>query len=110
MQLIFIIMKQLDKTDDLMIALANAGIKGATIIESSGMAKVLYKLESIPAVDILGHILNKENTNASQTILIAVSDDMVDVVRKTAKDILGDLSIPNAGVIFGVPVSFSEGI
>lgn len=110
MQLIYVIIKQIDKTDDLMVALANAGVKGATILESTGMAKALYKLESLQSVDILKQIMNKEIANASNTILIAVNDDMVDTVRETVKAVLGDLSVPNAGVIFGVPITFSEGI
>lgn len=110
MQLIFIIIKQQNKIDDLMVALANAGVHGATIIESAGMAKSLYKLESMPSVDVLRHILNKEDANASQTVLIAVEDEMVDTVRNTTKEVLGDMSVPNAGVIFGVPISFTEGI
>lgn len=110
MQLIFIIIKQHNKVDDLMLALANAGIHGATIIESSGMAQSLYKLESMPSVDILRHILNKEDANASQTILIAVEEDKIDTVRETTKEVLGDMDAPNAGVMFGVPISFTEGI
>lgn len=110
MQLIYVIMKQTNKTDDLMVALANAGVKGATILDSEGMAKYLYKSDNIQKLDFLKQILNKENANASKTVIMAVADEMVDTVRKTVKDVLGNLETPNAGVMFGVPITFSEGI
>lgn len=110
MQLIYIIMKKVDLTDDLMVALANAGIKGATVVDSEGMAKYLYKNENIQTLDVLKHILDRENSDASKTVLVAVNDDMVDVVRSTAKKVLGDFATPNVGVMFGVPITFSDGI
>ncbi|MBE6837772.1 MAG: hypothetical protein E7509_07280 [Ruminococcus sp.] len=110
MQLIYVIMKQLNLTDELMVELANAGVKGATILDSEGMAKYLYKAENVQTLDFLKQILNKENANASKTILMAVNDDMVDTVRNTVKGVLGNFDTPNAGVMFGVPISFADGI
>ena len=45
-----------------------------------------------------------------KTIFVAVADDQVDVARKAITDVTGDLSQPNAGVLFGVPISFAEGV
>lgn len=110
MQLIFVIIKQLNLTDVLMVELANAGVKGATILDSEGMAKYLYKSENVQTLDLLKQILNKENPNESKTIIMAVNDDMVDTVRETVKKVVGDFNVPNAGVMFGVPITFTEGI
>lgn len=110
MQLIYVIMKQTNLTDDLMVALANAGVKGATVIESEGMAKYLYKAENVQMLDFIKQMLNKENANASKTVLIAVDDNMVETVRKTVKEVLGDFNTPNVAVMFGVPITFSDGI
>ena len=85
MQLVYVILKQTDKVDDLMVALANNGIKGATILESTGMAKSLYKLENIQTMDLLRQILQKEDANASRTVLILVNDDMVETVRNNGR-------------------------
>ena len=41
---------------------------------------------------------------------MAVNDDMVDTVRNTVKGVLGNFDTPNAGVMFGVPISFTDGI
>lgn len=110
MQLIYVIIKQVSITDKLMVELANAGVKGATILDSEGMAKYLYKADKVETLDFLKQILNKENANESKTIIMAVQDDMVDTVRKTVKNIVGSFDVPNAGVMFGVPITFSEGI
>lgn len=110
MQLIYVIIKHVNLTDQLMVELANAGVKGATVIDSEGMAKYLYKSENVQTLDILKQILNKENANESKTIIMAVNDDMVETVKSTVKSVVGDFNVPNAGVMFGVPITFSEGI
>ena len=56
MQLIYVIMKQTNLTDELMVELANAGVKGATILDSEGMAKYLYKAENVQTLDFLKQI------------------------------------------------------
>ncbi len=110
MQLIYVIIKHVNLTDQLMVELANAGVKGATVLDSEGMAKYLYKSENVQTLDLLKQILNKENPNESKTIIMAVNDDMVQTVRETVKNVVGDFNVPNAGVMFGVPITFSEGI
>ncbi len=111
MQAIFLVIKQIDQVDNIMEALAEAGIRGATAIDSEGMARSLTRLNQNAAmVHLLKGILNGEDeAHKSKTIFIIVHDDQADSVRNAIRSVTGDLSKPNGGIMFGLPVSFVEG-
>ncbi|MBO5448253.1 MAG: hypothetical protein J5994_02885 [Ruminococcus sp.] len=111
MQLLFLVIKRVELVDDIMRSLANAGIKGGTCIDSIGMAKSISGMDNLPMIGVLRSILNGEDAaQKGKTIFVAVSDEQVDAARKAITDVTGDLSAPNAGVLFGVPITFAEGV
>ena len=108
MQLLFLVIKRIELVDEIMRSLAQAGIRGGTVIDSVGMAK---SISTMPMIGVLRSILSGEDAaQKGKTIFVAVADDQVDVARKAITDVTGDLSQPNAGVLFGVPISFAEGV
>lgn len=112
MQAIFLVIKQVDMVDSIMEALADAGIRGGTAIDSAGMARSITHLnQNVAMVQLLRGILNGEDeSHKSKTIFVIVKDEEVEAVKKAIIDVTGDLSKPNAGIMFGIPVSFTEGI
>ena len=110
MQLLFLVIKRIELVDEIMRSLAQAGIRG-TVIDSVGMAKSISTMDNLPMIGVLRSILSGEDAaQKGKTIFVAVADDQVDVARKAITDVTGDLSQPNAGVLFGVPISFAEGV
>ena len=102
MQLLFLVIKRIELVDEIMRSLAQAGIRGGTVIDS---------VDNLPMIGVLRSILSGEDAaQKGKTIFVAVADDQVDVARKAITDVTGDLSQPNAGVLFGVPISFAEGV
>lgn len=112
MQAIFLVIKQVDMVDSIMEALADAGIRGGTAIDSAGMARSITHLnQNVAMVQLLRGILNGEDeSHKSKTIFVIVKDEEVEAVKKAITDVTGDLSKPNAGIMFGIPVTFTEGI
>lgn len=111
MQLLFLVIKRIELVDEIMLSLAQAGIRGGTVIDSVGMAKSISTMDNLPMIGVLRSILSGEDAaQKGKTIFVAVADDQVDVARKAITDVTGDLSQPNAGVLFGVPISFAEGV
>ncbi len=112
MQLLFLVIKRIELVDEIMRSLAQAGIRGGTVIDSVGMAKSISTMDNLPMIGVLRSILSGEDAaqKGGKTIFVAVADDQVDVARKAITDVTGDLSQPNAGVLFGVPISFAEGV
>lgn len=41
---------------------------------------------------------------------MVLDKDKVEIARKTIRNVLGDLSQPETGILFGIPLLFIEGI
>ncbi len=109
-QLLVIILKKSDIIDTLMQELAEAGIKGGSVIETTGMAKSLKNGTNLDILTALGSILGNIPEANSKMIMIALSEDRLEAAKEVVHSVCGDLSKPNAGVMFALPITFSEGI
>ena len=88
-----------------------AGIKGGTSIDSVGMAKSISTSDSMASLGLLNSILKGvDPKQKGKTVFVAVDDSKVDDAIAAIKRITGDLSKPNAGVLFTVPITYWEGL
>ena len=111
MQLLFLVIKRVELVDEIMISLAQAGVRGGTCIDSVGMAKSISGAGSLAALGLLNSILKGvDPSQKGKTVFVAVDDVQVDDAIVAIKKVTGDLSAPNAGVLFTVPISYAEGI
>ena len=39
-----------------------------------------------------------------------MNDDQVELVRKTVDDAVGGINNPHTGIMFGMPISFADGL
>ena len=46
----------------------------------------------------------------SRTIFFIVEDGQVDLVRKTVDESVGGIDNPNTGIVFGLPLTFADGL
>ena len=84
MQLLFLVIKRIELVDEIMRSLAQAGIRGGTVIDSVGMAKSISTMDNLPLIGVLRSILSGEDAaQKGKTIFVAVADDQVDVARNT---------------------------
>lgn len=111
LQLLFLIIKRTELVDDIMKALASAGVHGGTAIDSVGMAKSISTMDNLPTIGFLREMLKgSDPALKGKMILVAVEDSQVEIAKEAILSITGDLDIPNAGVLFGVPITFALGI
>lgn len=108
MKLMVIILNKIDALDYLLEGLSAAGIGGATIIESSGLAMTLSKLDSSFVSASIRALFSGEEDN--RTILSVIRNEQLEIARKVVYNTVGDLSLPNTGILFTVPIDFAEGI
>lgn len=111
MQLLVLILKKVERMNDIIKALAEAGVKGGTIIEGKGMAESLIQMEEdLPLLELLRMILSEEEKDTSQLMLSVLKEEQIPLVRETIRRVIGDLNTPNTGILFAVPISFVEGL
>ena len=108
-QIMFFVLHKTEVLDSLMVALNKSGIKGATIINSSGMAHSLAVNEDSYIISSLRAFLTPDREE-NKTIIMVLDEEQV----QTAKDVIyatvGDLSQPYTGIIFLLPAISVEGL
>lgn len=110
MQLLILILKKVELMDDLIKQLAESGVKGGTILEAAGMAKALVNMEDLPIFGMLRHLLSDEDKTYCKVMMFVLKDEQVMATRETIKKVIGDLSVPNTGIMFSIPVTYVEGL
>lgn len=104
-----VILKKIDLIDEIMKKLAETGVKGGTIIDGTGMAKALVNMDDIPIFGMLRHMLVDEEKLTSKLLIFVLKEEQVKVTRETIKEVIGDLSEPNTGIMFSIPIKDVEG-
>ena len=109
MQLVIIVLNEVEYLEDLLAEFAERGIGGATILDSTGMARMLYQHEDLSMFGSLSMMFNQQR-DESKTIFTVLPEDQVPTLKAAVKKIVGDISKPNTGIMFGVPVDFVDGL
>lgn len=110
MNLLIVILKKANLVNDLCKELAEKGVHGGTILDGTGMASVIEKMDDLPMFSMLRAILaDDDESETVKTMLFVMDDEELEmaksVIRKTV-----NIDEPNTGIMFAVPVSFVEGL
>ncbi len=110
MNLLVVILKKADLVNEICKDLAEEGVHGGTILDGTGMASVIEKMDDLPIFGMLRTLLADEDEGDNVKVLLFVmSDEELAEARKTIREVVG-LDEPNTGIMFALPVSFVEGL
>jgi len=90
---------------------AKMGIKGSTVMNSTGMGRVLMKAGAEgPAMEEINKMIaNGESSN--KTIFTVVREkETLDKAIDIVKSLCGDLCEPGKGILFAVPLALVDGL
>ncbi len=107
MKLLFIILNKEEYLDEVLEAFLELGLKGATIIDSVGMGRILAY--EIPIFAGLRSLL-PGNRPFNKTILTLVEEEKIDDIIAAVEQIIGSFEKPGTGIAFSVPVDFVKGL
>ena len=109
MQLLTLILKNDQKMDTILKELAEAGVRGGTILDGRGMGEELVNMEDLPMFGMLRRALKDEETPNSKVILFVLKDEQIVEARRTIKRII-NLKEPNSGIMFEMPITYVSGL
>lgn len=109
MNLLVVILKKADLVEEICKDLAEEGVHGGTILDGTGMASVIEKMDDLPLFGMLRTLLADDDGDNVKVMLFVMSDEELDEARKTIREVVG-LDEPNTGIMFALPVSFVEGL
>lgn len=108
-QILFLVLHKTEVLEPLMVALNKAGIKGATIINSSGMAHSLASSEDSYIISSLRAFLTPDREE-NKTVIMVLSEEQVAKAKQVIYEVVGDLSQPYTGIVFVIPALSVEGL
>lgn len=109
MKLLVLVLNKINKLEDLLKEFIRIGITGATIIDSTGMARVLHDdLDNIPLFGSIRMLIN-EKYPFNKTILVVLEEEQLKPTVECIKKTVGDFSKPDVGILFALPIDYVEG-
>lgn len=109
MKLVVYVMNNTSKLDAFLHELKEKDIKGATILNGTGMARKLIENDDMEFIGSLKKLFDNPRVE-SKVILMALEDAQVPVALDIVHQVAGDLSQPNTGIVFTVPIDYIDGL
>jgi len=110
MQLLILILKKVELTNEIMQKLAESGIKGGTTLEGNGMADALVDMEDLPIFGMMKNILADSEEAVCKILLFVLKEGQLRTSREIINNIIGDFNAPNTGIMFSIPIDNVEGL
>lgn len=107
MELLIVILNQPEYLNDILEGFYEAGISGATVIETTGMGRTLC--DKVPIFGGLRSIVQGCRPNNLTIFSVVRSEEKLNKAIKVIEEHLGDISKPNTGFFFTVPVNMARG-
>lgn len=107
MKLLILILNKVEKLEEVLEAFLEAGVTGATIIDSIGMGHILC--EEVPIFAGLRFMFAGAKPH-NKTILSVIRREKEEEVLHLLQNILGGLDEPGTGIVFTVPLDRVVGL
>ena len=89
--------------------LEHAGLRGATVLSSRGMAMTLDKYCDGSFLGSLRAMMEPDREE-NRTVFMVLKDEDVERAVAAVEEVAGSFNTPNSGIAFTLPVDFVKGI
>lgn len=111
-QLFVFVLQDPNFEENLLSAWLENGVPGVTVMDSYGISHKLTKdaLYDLPPLASLSSILGPQEESSLALFSVLPDDFDVDALIAVSEEIVGDLSKPNVGIAFTLPISRTWGL
>ena len=109
MQVFMFVLNRTEHLEHLLTTFTERGLRGATVLDSKGMARILHSEDEMPLFYGLRSVVAPER-RSSKTIFMVLKDEQVEIARQAVNDVTGGLDTPDSGIMFAMPLTFVEGL
>lgn len=103
--LVVLVLDNVEHCASVLDAWEKAGAGGATILESTGMRRVRGALrDDLPLIPSMRDLLSSRETHHRTMFAVVRDEATVEQIGAATQQVIGDLSRPNTGLFFAVPV------
>lgn len=107
MELVVFVLNESESLEEIMERFLQIGVRGATVIDTTGMGRTMC--DNVPFFGGIRSMLQGCRPNNKTIFTVVRSEEMRNKVIREIKSVLGDMSKPNSGFLFCVPVTCAEG-
>ncbi len=109
--LVVLVLDDPNRCHEVLRAWEEAGVPGATILESTGMARMARGIwDDLPLVPSMRDILAGRELHHRTVFAVVKDEETVDRLFAATQQVLGDLDLHHTGIMFSVPVTRVAGL
>jgi hypothetical protein len=111
--MIIAVIDELAKCPSILESWEKAGVTGITILESTGLGRIRkgeYMRDDLPLMPSLRNLMQTREEHHRTLFTVVESEEMIDRILIATEGVLGDLSEPNKGILFAVPIAHAFGV
>lgn len=111
MYLLVNVLEQTQHLTGIMEGFARIGIQGSTVIDSTGMGRVLMKTSaSLPVMEQINKVLKDLETSNKIMLTVIREKVVLEKAVNVIRSFCGDLNEPGKGILFAFPLELVEGL
>jgi hypothetical protein len=110
---VFLVLDDLEQEGAVLSAWDQCGVTGITILDSTGLGRVRKRAslrDDMPLMPSLRDLLHAGEEHHRTFISVVNGEEMVERIIDATQAVLGDLALPNTGVLFAMPVTRVVGV
>jgi nitrogen regulatory protein PII len=107
MQLLLAVINEPERVDDVLAGFLEIGIRGATVIQSEGMGRILS--HDIPIFAGLQTLISGSRPQ-NRTIFSILTDEQVEPAFELLQEVCGNMEAPATGIAVSLPVGRVVGL
>jgi hypothetical protein len=111
--LVVLIVDNVDQYPAVLDAWEQAGVKGVTILESTGLARVREAIghrDDVPLMPSIRNLLQSRESHHRTLFTLIEDETLIDRLIQVTEAVIGDLTQPYTGVFFVLPVVRVHGV
>lgn len=109
MYLLLMVVDDATQLNKVLGAWMDAGVEGVTILESTGIGRVLYRSKAQPAYGGFSQVFGSGRVGHNTLFAVIESMEVAEAAVAATEAVVGSMDNPDTGVIFVVPVARSWG-
>lgn len=110
MYMLIMVLDDVAHREQVLEAWLRAGVRGVTVLESTGVNRVLQRSEAKPMFMGFAQLFGGARVGHNTLFAVIDSLDLAEAAVRNTEEIVGDLSLPNTGIVFTLPVTKAWGL
>lgn len=111
--MVIMVLDDVDKLEDVLVAWREAGSGGVTILDSNGAVRLLAQFgarDDLPLFPGLRNLLTRQEVHNRTLFTILGADVDIEAFFDATEKLVGSFDRPNTGIIFALPVIAARGL